>query len=76
MNQSKTANVFVAFSDEEQRETAREIKENLKTTNVSTPNRTRWRQRQITASRGRDLSGKLAMVEADPAEAQFTERGF
>lgn len=54
----------------------REIKENPETTNVSTPNRVLRRQRQTGVSRGRDLFGKLAIVEVGLAEAQFTERGL
>jgi hypothetical protein len=54
----------------------REIKENLETTNVSKPNRVLRRQRQTSVSRGRDLFGKLAIVEAGLAKAQFTERGL
>jgi hypothetical protein len=34
------------------------------------------RQRQAGASRGRDLFGKLAIVEGGLAEAHFTERGL
>jgi hypothetical protein len=54
----------------------REIKENPETTDMSTPNRVLRRQRQTGVSRGRDLFGKLATVEAGLTEAQFTEAGL
>jgi hypothetical protein len=54
----------------------REIKENPETTNVSTPNRVVRRRQQTGVSRGREPSGKLAVVEAGLAEAQLTERGL